>query len=105
MLLLPFVAPVRLVDGRRANEGRVEIYINGSWATVCGESLDLHTANVLCESMDFRSAIEVVKQSASQGNGSVLSVNCEGKSWKDNCIIKPSDCSHKWDASLVCQCT
>lgn len=104
MLLLPFIAPVRLVDGQYGNEGRVEVYKDGVWATVCGESLDLYTANVLCEYMDFKSATEVIKQSASQGSGSVLSVNCKGKSLVDNCTIKPSDCSHEWDARLVCQC-
>ena len=104
LYMLPSIAPVRLVNRQHGNEGRVEVYMDGSWATVCGQNLDVDTADVLCKYMDFKSAIEVKKQSASQGSGKVLSVDCKGKSLKEDCTIKPSDCSHDWDASLVCQC-
>ncbi len=104
LYMLPSIAPVRLVDEQHGNKGRVEVYMDGSWATVCGQNLDIDTADVLCKYMDFKSAIEVMKQSASQGSGRVLSVNCKGTSLKEDCIIKSSDCSHDWDASLVCQC-
>lgn len=103
-VVLPFIASVRLVDGEHDNEGRVEVYVDGAWATVCGQSLDYDTANVLCQYMDFSSAIEVTKQSTLQGNGSVLDVTCKGSFLKENCAMIYSNCSHEWDAGLVCEC-
>ena len=37
---------VRLVDGYTANEGRLEVFINGSWGFVCED-----------EGFDFRAAM------------------------------------------------
>ena len=83
----------------------MEVYIDGTWATVCGLYMDFDTANVLCLHMDFSSAIEITKQPTLQGNGSVLDVTCsKGSFLKENCTMKRSDCSHEWDAGLVCQC-
>ena len=39
---------VRLVDGRTANDGRVQICYYGVWGSVCDDSWDERDAQVVC---------------------------------------------------------
>ena len=39
---------VRLEDGEREYEGRVEICYDGEWGTVCDDGLDSDVATVVC---------------------------------------------------------
>ena len=82
---------VRLVDGPTQYEGRVEVYYNGEWGTVCDDGWDFYNAQVVCRELGFVQAISASGH-AFYGRGS-------GRIWLDNvnCFgteITIGDCSH-----------
>lgn len=45
---------IRLVDGDNCLEGRIEVYDNGEWGTVCSIGFYSMEAMVTCKSLGFR---------------------------------------------------
>ena len=107
-LLVDYV--LRLANGNRKSEGRVEIFYNDTWGTVCDDSWDLRDAIVVCRQLGYPSAL-TAKGSASFGSGigqiwlddvgclgSESSIDmCPRNKWGDN------NCDHSEDASVVCK--
>jgi len=100
---------LRLVDGRRAGEGRVEVFHNGTWGTVCDDGWDIQDARVVCRQLRFPGAVSA-PHSAHFGEGS-------GKIWLDDvqCVGNERsiedcqnvgwgihNCRHSEDASVIC---
>uniref|UniRef100_A0A3B4B1B7 Soluble scavenger receptor cysteine-rich domain-containing protein SSC5D n=1 Tax=Periophthalmus magnuspinnatus TaxID=409849 RepID=A0A3B4B1B7_9GOBI len=111
----------RLANGTGRCSGRVEVFHDGQWGTVCDDMWDIHEAEVVCRAMDCGSA-QMVTFSAFFGQG-------DGNIWLDDlnfCNVKLMDgpnrcagrvevykngqwgnvCGESWDlndASVVCQ--
>ena len=45
---------IRLQDGDYSNEGRVEVYCNGQWGTICSDGVDSYDAATLCKQLGFK---------------------------------------------------
>jgi len=45
---------VRLVGGPGSHEGRLEVYNNDTWGTVCDSEFNDAAATVVCHSLGFR---------------------------------------------------
>ena len=100
---------VRLVDGPSNHEGRVEVYHNGVWGTVCDDGWDWNNAQVVCSELDLGYAVSAIPGAFyGQGSGQIWldDVNCVGTELS---IVHCShsewgshNCSHGNDASVKC---
>nr|XP_014353577.1 PREDICTED: deleted in malignant brain tumors 1 protein-like [Latimeria chalumnae] len=100
---------IRLVNGTHACEGRVEVFHNGVWGTLCDDSWDMNDANVVCKQMGCGHAVQY-KGNAYFGSGAgpilLDDVMCYGN--ESNLFACSSsywgnhDCGHYEDAGITC---
>ena len=101
---------VHLAGGNGVSTGRVEVYYNNTWGTVCDNGWDLNDATVVCRELGFPGAISSPCCAAfGQGTGPIWlsDVRCTGSE------TSLSLCSHRgWgrhtlchrgDAGVICQ--
>ncbi|XP_058878438.1 T-cell differentiation antigen CD6-like isoform X2 [Acipenser ruthenus] len=101
---------VRLAGGRDACAGRVEVWEEGFWGTVCDDWWDMKDGNVACAQVGCGFAVEVLSDGARQfgnGHGPILmdDVNCTGTErflWECPVLKHSGDCGHKEDAGVIC---
>ncbi|KAM4650671.1 uncharacterized protein O3C94_013374 isoform 2-T2 [Discoglossus pictus] len=100
---------LKLVNGPSICAGRVEVFHNGEWKTMCDDSWDTRKAQVVCRQLNCGTALAAPGNAYyGPGNGSILLHNliCSGKeSSINNCTLQPWEklgCYHYEDASAVC---
>ncbi|XP_039623880.1 scavenger receptor cysteine-rich type 1 protein M130-like [Polypterus senegalus] len=103
---------LRLTNGTSVCDGRLEIFYNGSWGTVCDDSWDLPDANDLSlehRQLQCEAAVKAITPVSygpgsghiwlddvhCQGNESSLSI-CTHRGWGQH------DCRHKEDVGVNC---
>ena len=99
-----------MVDGSTSNEGRVEVYFNNEWGTVCDDSWDDNDAEVVCRQLGLptESARAYPRAHFGEGTGNILldDVHCTGA---ENSLGECEhsgwgieNCGHYEDAGVVC---
>ena len=101
--------PIRLVDGANASEGRVEIYWQNQWSTVCDDLWDDNDASVVCKQLGYSGGSARSNAFYGEGVGIILldNVECYGnESSLFDCkhrYFELNDCGgHKEDAGVIC---
>ena len=105
---------MRLANGNSKEEGRVEIFHNGVWGTVCDNNWDIKDGQVVCRELGFPGAHSAPRRAwFGEGTGSIWlnDLQCDGtessiyqcrnfpqsgSSWT------PVNCEHSKDASVIC---
>ena len=103
-------AELRLVNGSNHYEGRLEIFLNGQWGTVCGDYWDIRDARVACRQLGLPGVIAAtLVGSFGSGSGPIYldDLLCTGsESNLESCPhagIGVHNCSHTNDAGARCR--
>ena len=99
---------LRLVDGSNKCTGRVEMYHNGQWGTVCDDNWDMKAAAVVCQSLQCGKAKIPKRGFFGRGSTQMLigNVTCKGREFSlDECVqtyMSSSTCNSTTVAGVLC---
>ena len=98
------------MGGSDLYEGRVEVYHNGTWGTVCDNAWDLQDATVVCRQLGYINATAPWGSARfGPGSGPILlsELSCIGnESNITECDHQGAgfhNCSHSEDVGVVCE--
>ena len=107
-MIIYVVLAIRLIGGWH-NYGRVEVYYNGEWGTVCDDGWNHRDATVVCRQLGFYSSVRAYGSARyGQGTGPIwLSrLSCIGnESSLTECSrfsAGTKNCTHSDDAGVYC---
>ncbi|XP_033630027.1 adhesion G-protein coupled receptor G4-like isoform X2 [Asterias rubens] len=102
-------AGVRLVGGSVPSEGRVEVFYDGQWGTVCDDGWYITDASVVCRQLGFTGATNAwLSAHFGEGTGQIFmdDINCDGNEKRlQDCAFGgwgDHNCYHAEDASVTC---
>ncbi|KAM4702927.1 neurotrypsin-like [Rhinophrynus dorsalis] len=106
---IPSAPPVRLVDGESTKEGRVEVFLNGEWGSVCDDGWTDTDALVVCRQLGHRGPAKARTMAYfGEGQGPIHldNVECSGsENTLSECRKQDSgihNCWHSEDAGVIC---
>jgi deleted-in-malignant-brain-tumors protein 1 len=108
---IPLAGSVRLANSSVPTEGRLEVYYNGAWGTVCDDSFDNQDASVACNMLGFGHVGRVIYNQYGSGTGQIwlAEVRCSGSESSLSCCFHNGwgvhDCNHTEDVSISCTAT
>ena len=89
--------------------GRLEVYADGQWGTVCDDNFDMNVANVVCKQLGFETAV-VFTPGGKLGPGTgpihLDDVHCTGKEESifecESSGLGNHNCLHNEDVGIIC---
>uniref|UniRef100_A0A4W3GZY3 Neurotrypsin n=1 Tax=Callorhinchus milii TaxID=7868 RepID=A0A4W3GZY3_CALMI len=101
--------PIRLVDGEASKEGRVEVYFNREWGSVCDDDWTNREAVVVCRQLGYNGPAKARTMAYfGEGQGPIHldNVKCMGHEYSlSDCDTQDfgiHNCLHSEDAGVIC---
>ena len=104
---------IRLEGPLSANgSGRVEVFYQEKWGTICDDDWDMYDAKVVCRELGYKYTVRSLRgNDVLDGSGQIWldNVNCSGSEQNlTSCVHNGwgvHDCRHKEDAGVECSST
>ena len=100
---------VRL-EGGADYEGRVEVWHNSQWNTVCDDYWSLNDASIVCQQLGYQGAVTAHREAFfGKGSGRILLDNLQCTGREASLLDCPHNglyihnCNHQEDAGVTCE--